>query len=436
MRCIICDGNNWENVDQFRLKKGGMAICTTCGFVSYPDKYKSEDEIKAYYRTNYRQPPNANNLYTGQKKLSYHEAFLGDVFKEWKDKGKKAPIVADIGAAYGIYLFWVKQFGYKGSEVHGTEWALSYRRNAYHEFGIELSEDFDETKKYDLISSYKVAEHQLDADKYLIKYKECLTEDGYLYVSVPTWFEYLYNFGTNSMDLEYYYHPDHINVWTRKLFEVLLKKCGLEIVKHNGTFYDDTYLCKRNDALMAENIDSARKVEKPEEIKLIMEKLKMAWMASHEGDYQKCVTIWPASPLSYRGLYEKNRAQAHRQGFDFIKKTYLDPAMEACPRIADTLLFCAEVHMRYNKFLEALALLDKAMTMKPRSSMIINMKAQCFRQMASKATNEKDRIDLLLNARNEARLILQANDQGRDEARNWVYADNSNIPMPSEVDKA
>ncbi len=43
MRCIVCDNSNWENVDQFRIKKEGMSLCKSCGFVSYPEKYKKKE---------------------------------------------------------------------------------------------------------------------------------------------------------------------------------------------------------------------------------------------------------------------------------------------------------------------------------------------------------------------------------------------------------
>ena len=52
MRCIVCDSTDkWKNVDEFRLKPSGMCVCENCGFVSYPSRWKSEDEIKKHYRT-------------------------------------------------------------------------------------------------------------------------------------------------------------------------------------------------------------------------------------------------------------------------------------------------------------------------------------------------------------------------------------------------
>lgn len=439
LRCLICDSTDqWKEVTEHRIKPIKMHICKKCGFVTYAEgkavqgkggwKYlKTEEEVRDFYKADYRPPPQANNLFTCQKKNMYHEAFLKDTFKKWRKEGKEKPVVCDVGAAYGVFLAWVRN-AFPEADINGTEWTLSFRRNAFHEFGIKLSEDFDYSKKYDLITSYKVAEHQLDVDKYLIKYKECLKEDGLMYISVPTWFKYLYNFGTNSMDLEYYYHPDHINVWTKDLFERLLAKCGLEIVKHNGTYYDDTYLCKRNDDLMGQAV----KDEDHEQIIDTMKKMKEAWIAFDKNDFQKCVEIWPRSPIAWRGYYERNRAAAHKKGFEHIKVNFLNPALEHNQDIADTWIFAAEISMRYEQFEMAIQYLKNANELKPKSAMILDMRAQCFRQMAQRATDPKEQVELIQSARDSMRYLLTISEQGREAAINWIYSDNANIPFEGE----
>ena len=83
MRCINCESDGWKLVDQYRIKSQGMSICKTCGMVSYPEKYKSIDEIKKYYNSSYRNPPNSGNFFSGQKKLNYHNSFLEEYFEAW-----------------------------------------------------------------------------------------------------------------------------------------------------------------------------------------------------------------------------------------------------------------------------------------------------------------------------------------------------------------
>jgi SAM-dependent methyltransferase len=249
MRCPVCETNKWTNVDHLRIAAKGMHICDNCGFVSYPKAYKTEDEIKAHYETNYRQCPSVQNAFTGQKKLHIHSAFLTPLLKEWKDKGFKDPVIGEVGAAYGMFLNWIRGH-FPEADISGTEYTRSYRRNAWWEYGIKLDVDFDLTKKYDLITSFKVAEHQLDIDLRLREYAQALKPEGFLYISVPLWFHRMTNFGAEGFDLEYYYDKNHINVWTRDHFEYLLSKAGLEIIRTDEWLYDSTYLCKRNDAVI------------------------------------------------------------------------------------------------------------------------------------------------------------------------------------------
>ena len=213
MSCANCGGQKWHNVDEHRIKKirldpldnkskpMDMALCVDCGFVSYPNMYSSNEEILTYYRKAYRKPPSHFNLFTGERKNHYHLSFLNDLFLSWKEKGFDTPKIAEIGAAFGPTLNLMKHLFPKG-EMYGTEITTSFRRNAFHEYGIKLDEELDETKKYDLMISYKVLEHQMNPLSELEKYQRCLSDDGKLYISVPTWFNSLCNFGLPGFDLE------------------------------------------------------------------------------------------------------------------------------------------------------------------------------------------------------------------------------------------
>ena len=128
MRCIICDATDkWTNVDEFRHAKKGMCICEGCGFVSYPELYKTESEIKEHYRNDsYRQAPGAANLFSGQRKIHYHEAFLRDTFDKWVDGKKKDLSICEVGSAYGLVLAYFRGI-FPDAKITGTELTLSFR---------------------------------------------------------------------------------------------------------------------------------------------------------------------------------------------------------------------------------------------------------------------------------------------------------------------
>jgi hypothetical protein len=111
-RCIICDSVGlWKNVDQYRQKAHGMAMCTQCGFITYPEIVSDHAKMVEYYREEYREPPTYQNLLTGERKLHYHDAFLAPLFEEWRKTGKTSPKICEVGAAFGLALTWFrKQF--------------------------------------------------------------------------------------------------------------------------------------------------------------------------------------------------------------------------------------------------------------------------------------------------------------------------------------
>lgn len=433
MRCCICDHNEWENVDKYRLKPEGMAICKNCGFISYPDRYKTEEEIKQFYISDYRDPPTYKNQLTGVNKLYIHNTFLSEVFQKWTDNGLKNPAVSDVGAAYGQFLDWVKK-SFPDADVSGTEYALSYRRNAYHNFGIELDVDFDKSKKYDLISSFKVAEHQLDVDLRLREYVECLKDDGYMYISVPTWFRSMSNFGTAGFDIEYYYAPPHINVWTKKLFETLLKKVGLKIIKFDDWLYDETYLCKRDDSVMKD----APEYEKPDDIKVNLDRVAKAFEAFQKRQFAAAIEIFPNYPTAWRAYYESSRADAHKQGemesWEYVKQHYIKASQKACPNSIDMLLFGIDLAMRYEKWQEAIDMIKLGNEVRPNYTAFIFNLSQCYRQMAIRSKDPQEQIALLVEARNATKYCSEIDMNLRADATTWMYKDNAQIPMPSELE--
>lgn len=420
MRCINCESNDWENIDEFRIKPQGMHICKTCGFISYPNKWATTEDIKKYYHSNYRQPPNSQNLFSGQKKLQYHMNFLEEYFERWNKK--ETFVITDVGAAFGMFLTWFKSVVPK-AELNGTEWDLAFRRNAYHEYNIRLTEDFDDTKKYDMISLYKVAEHQIDFDLQLKKYIECLNDKGVIYISVPIWFDMFYNFGPCNNDIEYYYHPDHINQWTRKIFQSILKKCGLKIIKENFTYYDDTYLCVKDDDFDPSKIEIQK--EDINEIKEKMKNIKQSYIYYADRKYKESIEAYPNNPLAWKANYELNRKQFHELGMSKIEE-YMQQAAAACPNSCEIIAMCADIMMRYNKFDRAIDFWKSAVSMRPGAAAYFSNVAHCFRKLYEKSKDEKE----IIEARNICRLIAKTSTEHLAEALNWIYNDNAKINIP------
>ena len=243
--CPICSGEEWENMDHIRDQKYwydkdmrlenepvSFKICKRCGFVTYD--YKSDEELSEAYDSQ-RSIMQAGNIITCNRKNEYHEAFLGDVISASQK-------VLDVGCAQGSFL---SLFPF--SECYGTEWSEAFAAFAKNEYGVRVSKEINESRNYDLITYYHVLEHVQNPDKELEKIRPLLTDDGYLYISVPVFFDILdENSGSMCSDFESLFHLNHVNIFSKQSFYNLLNNAGFTIVKENETYYGHTVLCKKN----------------------------------------------------------------------------------------------------------------------------------------------------------------------------------------------
>lgn len=424
-RCIVCDSTDqWKNADEYRIKPVGMAICQKCGFVTYPEIISNKKKLEDYYVEDYRKPPTFENLCTGQTKLQYHSAFLTDLFNQWKER-KVNPVIFEVGAAFGMFLSWVKNIFPEG-DVSGSELTRSYVRVAYHSYGLELKADFDESKKYDLITSYKVLEHQPDADLELKRYAKCLKSDGLLYISVPIWFDRLSNFGTAGFDLEYYYHKNHINAWSMKNFKAVLAKTGFEIVKENHVYYDSTFLCRYTGSSIPIEHDNAVNIEEK------MVKIRDAFISLHKNEPDKALALYPNFPEGHTHRYEHGRAKFDKQGFEWIEENVIQKALTDCPGSSHAQVICADIYMRYRRHDKALHHLDQALQMKPNDATILINMGHCFRQLAALEENAEEKYRLYHQAAKVSSAAKLFSKSCERDATTWMMDDFSNIPTPFE----
>ncbi len=416
MTCINCHANDWQNVDVFRIKPQGMCVCNSCGLASYPSKWQSYDEIKKHYQSSYRKPPTSSNYFTGQRKLYFHQKFLDPLFKGWKTKGFDSPNIFEIGAAYGMVLNWLKQ-SFPNSKIAGTELTTSYKRVCKQEFNIDLVDDFDDSQKYDLIVSYKVAEHQLDVDKELRRYATSLTDDGRLYISVPTWFDSANNFGLGGFDLEYYYDPNHINMWTRPMFENMLARAGLEVIQKDYVIYDSTYLCKRNDALMSTEVYK----ESVPDIIDRMDRIKKAFGFFQEGNYDEAIKAYPDYPHAHTARSEMIRKDSFKQGWPWIKTNVIEKGIKDCPTSVEFLVTCTDLAMRAEQWEEAIKMGEMCLSLKPENPVVLSQLINIMREMALRSPDAKTKTHYFKQARNIARHLKEVSAQHFREAVDMIY---------------
>jgi len=430
MRCPICHSTDkWENVDKYRIKPEDMSLCSTCGFVSYPKLYKDKSEIIKYYENEYRHPPQVGNIFSGQRKLHYHNQFLGDLLETWVEEKKTKPVVTDIGAAFGMFLEMIRSQFPEGT-YKGVELTKSFVRNAWHLYRIKLDQDFDDTLKYDLIGSYKSLEHIMDPDIELTRYIDALSDDGFLYLSVPIWFRTMSLFGSGGWSIDGYYHTNHINVWNLPQFEALIKICGGEIVKSDHVMYESTYLIKRNLDLRTDDRSAA--YQDPKMIEECMNRIFSANEAFETANYREAVNIWPNFPYAYTAIYENHRKELHKLGFDSLYNQLIKQGLSGCPDEPDIQALAADVCMRYNQYEKAVEHLQNCQNMRPNMPNVYAALANVFRTLAEKSTCEEDKIKFYERSKEAAQMLKDTSLQNFSDSTDAIMFNNSKIPTPAE----
>lgn len=425
-KCPVCETvGHFKNVDEHRVKKVGMHQCQTCGVVQYPEKYKTEEEILEYYRNDYRQAPQAANVFTGERKMQYHVNFLTPLFDEWKKAGIDAPVIGECGAAIGMFLSWVRDV-FPRADINGTELTKTYRRVAKWFYNIDLVEKLDFSKKYDLIATYHVLEHQFNPDEELKKYADALKDSGIVYLSCPIWFRDASNSAVGGFDLEYYWAEDHINAWSEEHLEHIIERAGLEILTKDTEVYGNTYILKK-----AKNKKPVQ--EKKWDMNFYstaIPKIKECWLHIQENRTALAIEVWRNCPAAWVNHYELNRKQFHERPQELER--FLKDMDAACPNSADALVFIGDVLTRYERYDEAREVIKRALKRKPNSPSILMSLANTYRMKGRKANDQKEKIENTKIAADISTLVMDTSTEMKPQAMSWLFQDLAAIELPNE----
>lgn len=432
-KCGNCGAvDKWQSVNHLRYdekdkhgKSHNMCICTECGFVTYPDKIKDKAKLKEYYKKEYRPAPTIHNSFTGQRKNHFHFAFLKDHMEAWAKSGNTKPVICDVGTAYGMSLNMFQQI-FPEADINGVELTETMKRVAFHEFGYKLTDEIDESKKYDLIMSYKVLEHMIDPMEELERYGKLLKPDGVLYISVPTWFNSLGNFGLEGFDLKYYYDPNHINCWTVEMFESMLERTGFVIIKQDNKMYGDTYLC----VYTGHKTSNVYK----DDLNVIiskMESIKKAYEYFIDHKFKEAIDTYPNYPSAWASYLEMNRKSMAEKGFDYFNEQFLQPMYNATEGCAEALMSMTDFHMRAKKFEQALDYANQLLALKPNTPTALRDIINCYRELGARSKDEKAQVHYFKKAKEAAIMLFQTSSQNRDDAISTIYLFSSLIPVES-----
>lgn len=394
MRCYVCDGREWHKVT---VERNGRAVpvhsesivqvCVGCGNACHEVDVSKEEQIKDFYRTEYRPKPNITNLLTTTHKTNYVRIFLNDFLKENRTRQM---VVGDVGAATGYLLNFFRGIGHK---VSGCELTLTFRRMSEHYYGIPLAEELEPKHKYDLIAVYHVLEHLMEPDKKLAHYVSLLADGGHMLIATPEWFNVIdESAGIPIKSFDHWFHKNHINLFSANSIQNLFRKCGLSVVKEDHIQYGQTYLLKKGDVPVKESEWLTREDWRDQARTILRHEHAISLLAA--GRFKEAIDVDPKFPeawLSYifgrhgkdpakqRDLIaqaEKHVGENHRFILSKAQWLYQQGEMAAAIELfkknlaikpnEDTFVFMGYALAQVGRYREARASMDQAMAMDPR----------------------------------------------------------------------
>lgn len=243
MICEVCGSDNYSEIGTIKnIWQNDKKVyqCCNCGlyFIDLP----TDEEIYTLYKNEYHNNIKNKLFETAKSKMRYARSLSQFNFiKKYADfKNKK---VCEIGAFDGLLLNIFKKHG---CDVYGYELNDNARVYAKDKYNIDLKPNFLESKeKYDIIMLSHVIEHFKNPSDVLIKIKNMLKDNGYLYIEVPnspTKDQCSYEMLIRYLSTE---HIVNFNIENLKMFA---KKANLNIIQCQ---YSNYSVSRYNNALRA-----------------------------------------------------------------------------------------------------------------------------------------------------------------------------------------
>ncbi|MEW6542407.1 MAG: 6-hydroxymethylpterin diphosphokinase MptE-like protein [Nitrospirota bacterium] len=239
-RCLICRFDDAELLGQFpydpyhrhldHLKDvpATYVVCRNCSFV-YTNPMLEPEELAVLYGEKLR-PSRPDEAYLKANRKVYQRRYqwianeLGLPSQE-----RPTPSILEVGCAAGVALSVFREYGWRTT---GIEPADTFAAHARESFGLNVQTGFYgpgsfEGRQFDLIMFSQVLEHVPDPDSLLTQASRNLTDDGHIFIGVPTLMRPLRP--VHPMTLQ----AVHLWIFSLPTLTALLERNGLEPVAHS-----------------------------------------------------------------------------------------------------------------------------------------------------------------------------------------------------------
>lgn len=260
--CPVCEKNNAIKIFD---KEGGIYVkCIDCSMV-YLNPVFTDEALKIYYQTNHSVQSEIVETDPDGFYISIYNQGLDSILKE----KKSSATILDIGCSSGFFL---DQAKLRTIDTYGVELNKSEYKQAKDKGHIaynQLLEHIDFERKFDVISMWDVFEHLKDGHSYLDQMKQLLTEDGIIFLQIPSSDSLAAKVLQKHCNM--FDGLEHVNLYGEKTISILAQKCGLEIasiktviseigVINNYLNYEDPYSGRTDNKTYIPNIIDEQEV--------------------------------------------------------------------------------------------------------------------------------------------------------------------------------
>tara|TARA_B100001996_G_C18624907_1_gene579330 strand:- start:95 stop:964 length:870 start_codon:yes stop_codon:yes gene_type:complete len=164
------------------------------------------------------------------KKLSFEMNLIKNIF----NKNSRDISLLEFGAGWGFWSKHAQDNNFIVSAFEISEKRIDFMKKNK----IKVVSDIKNLDyKYDLIYSEETFEHISHPKDTIIELSSLLKSDGYLLLRFPTTFLFKSKISENYTPGPDCAHPlEHINLFNKKSFQIMLKNTGLEIINFKSKF--------------------------------------------------------------------------------------------------------------------------------------------------------------------------------------------------------
>ena len=195
--------------------------------------------------------------------------------------------------------------------------------------------------------------------------------------------------------------------------------------------YSSTYLCKVN----PEMEKTITLHHNPETIRRCLEKIKLAYFAMCDNNAEEAIKLWPNYPQAHVTRAEMNRKLLTEKGWEYFKKTFIEPAVEATPNHPAALILATDFCMRAGVMKEAIKWAEKALQAKPENPTSLNQLVNIMREIAVHSKDPTEKLHYLKQAREISLHLRSVSTQHFKESTDMIYFYSAQIPFRGESDE-